>query len=87
MFSFVGFFFFFLTLALQSADFSLCVWRRKLVERSITFEEWRYGKKNSCTKGASYPGHKNSNSDRESQQPITQRDVNRGAIGEGVGHD
>lgn len=45
MFSFVGFFFFFLTLALQSADFSLCVWRRRLVERSITFEEWRYGKK------------------------------------------
>lgn len=40
MFSFVGFFFFFLTLALQSADFSLCVWRRRLVERSITFEEW-----------------------------------------------
>lgn len=46
MFSFVAFFFFFLTLALQSADFSLCVWRRRLVERSITFEEWRYGKKN-----------------------------------------
>lgn len=45
MFSFVGLFFFFLTLALQSADFSLCVWRRRLVERSITFEEWRYGKK------------------------------------------
>lgn len=40
---------------------------------------------NSCTKGASYPGHKNSNGDRESQQPITQRDVNRGAIGEGGG--
>lgn len=45
MFSFVGFFSFFLTLALQSADFSLCVWRRRLVERSITFEEWRYGGK------------------------------------------
>lgn len=45
MFSFVGFFSFFLTLALQSADFSLCVWRRRLVERSITFEEWRYGEK------------------------------------------
>lgn len=45
-------------------------------------------KKNSCTKGASYPGHKNSNGDSElteSQQPITQRDVNRGAIG--GGHD